>query len=241
MKFGIMVLLLMSIPALAQEKPQQPSSTGNAKTTGPCSPAIPGNNNKVIYNGDCFDAAQLEEDKKLNTQAYEGLREALENANKARREWEAAMGQCEIPFTRQMQFNRFRSPASPASSVQIQVIQERYHFCVLDSEKIFDPKWKTYRDPIAKAVDDAMGRIETNEDRTLPTPNKRKAWKNEFDQTFGTEYTAAMAKADHGPSLEDLINNGSNENGLATNKDRFALLAKFLGDLRDKLGDYPSQ
>jgi hypothetical protein len=225
MKLGIMVLLLMSIPSLAQEKPQQPSSTGNAKTTGPCSPAIPGNNNRVTYNGDCLSASQLEEDQKLNTRAYEGLGEALANTAKVQSEWKAVILGCK---------HVFRQRAFANSPVQIQVIQEGYHFCMLDSEKTFDPKWKADRDPIAKAIDDAMGRIEANEEKNLLTPNKRNAWKNDFNQTWGTEYSAAMAKADHSPTLEDLINNDSNE-------ERFAPLTKFLGDLSTKLGDYPSQ
>jgi len=229
MKFGIVVLLLMSIHSLAQEQPQHPSSTGNAKTTGPCSPAIPGNHNTVIYNNEnCLSASQLEEYKKLNTQAYEGLGDALANTAKIQGEWAAAVLVCERPFM------RHRGIPSNPSPVRIRVIEEEYHFCILNSEKTFDLKWKADRDPIAKAINDAMGRIEANEEKNLPTPNKRNTWKNNFNQTFGTEYTAAMAKADHGPTLEDLINNDSN-------KERFAPLTKFLGDLRDKLGDYPSQ
>ena len=228
MKLGIMVLLLMLIPSLAQEKPQQPSNSGNAKTTGPCSPAIPGNNNRVIYNGDCLSASQLEEDQKLNTRAYEGLGEALANTAKAQGEWEAAISVCEYPLLRHRAFNMNKSP------IELQVAQEQYHFCMLDSEKTFDPKWKADRGPITKAIDDAMARIEANEEKNLPTPNKRNAWKNDFNQTWGAGYSSAIAKADDSPSLAELISNDSN-------KDRFAPLTKFLRDLRNKLGDYPSQ
>ncbi len=45
MKYGLILSLLISVPCIGQIK-----ATGEAKTAGPCSPAISGNNNRVIMN-----------------------------------------------------------------------------------------------------------------------------------------------------------------------------------------------
>ena len=231
MKLGIIVLLLMSIPSLAQEKPQQPSSTGNAKTTGPCSPAIPGNHNTVIYNNeDCLSPEEVEENQILNSRAYEGLGDALNTEDSIRKEWATVISSCQMLLIHHVTL----MPANPQFAVETRVLQERYHFCILEAEKTFDPKWKPDEDLIKKAVDAAAARVEANEEKKLQTINQRKAWKNEFDRTWGTDYANAMRKADHDPTLEELINDDSNTG-------RFALLEKYLEDLRTKLGDYPSQ
>src|SRR5208337_3991703 len=45
MKYGRILSLLITMPCMGQTK-----TTGGAKTAGPCSPALSGNNNRVIMN-----------------------------------------------------------------------------------------------------------------------------------------------------------------------------------------------
>jgi hypothetical protein len=226
--FGITLFLLIPALSLAQEKPVQPSTTGNAKTSGPCSPAIPGSHNTVIYNGDCVPQDEVKENQILNSRAYEGLGDAFKVAGNLSLEWSKVISTCRF------QGNRRFMNGSPPSSVELQIVQEKFHFCILESEKTFDPLWKAKKDQIEKVVDAAKARIEANEEKKLQTINQRNAWKNEFNRTWGTDYTVAMEKADHEPILEELVKND-------INTDRFGLLEKYLGDLRAKVGDYPSQ
>ncbi len=45
MKYGLILSLLIAMPCMGQTK-----ATGEAKTAGPCSPAVSGNNNRIIMN-----------------------------------------------------------------------------------------------------------------------------------------------------------------------------------------------
>lgn len=234
---GIIALLLTSVPSVAQEHAGQPASTGNANTTGPCSPAITGSHNTVNYSGEnCLSALEEQEIRAANSHAYARLDGASRTFLGIQSDWKQAIGDCSkisLGITRRI---------GPGIS---RIIQERYHYCVLDSQKEFQSKWKTMRPSVVSAIDEATKSIVENEERKLATINLRKAWKKDFDQTWGPKYSDALARADRSFTVEDLIDNDVDKDG-NTNRDRdepkkFDPLMQYMKDLTTKLGDYRSQ
>jgi hypothetical protein len=226
MKFGIVILFLTTASCFAQQRPTQPAATGNATASGLCGTAITGNHNTVNYYGDCVSPEEAKENQTLNSIAYEAVGNALNTEALMREEWAKILWGCQRQITPMM----MRNP----SSIEAQAAEETLHFCILDEIKTFDPKWKKAEEQIQTQIDTARDRVKKNEMRKLQTNNQRNAWREEFSRTWFEPCRFAMMKAEHNPTVVDLIHKD-------TNADRFALLEKYLTDLRSKVGDYPSQ
>lgn len=229
--WSLVFALSLPLAGLGQAVP-----AGKAQTMGPCSPAISGNHNTINYNGDCPPGAEIENNRILNSRAYDALSDALKTVGSISQEWTFDVSNC------QFQPSRFRGVKYATA---LQIYREEYHFCILQSETTLKSKWNTGRTKITKSINDAIGRVEANEQETLPTINQREAWKDKYERTLIAEQKDAMKWADHDPTIEDLVRNDDNNDGIVQLTkylcDRFAPLKKYLQELRTKVGGYPSQ